>query len=147
MDRFKLYQTWLLIVSICIAAFGLVLAVFPQSGLMNTLLNNHINPVFFGDTVIPETMIPFQAWAYGVLGATVAGWGIFMVFVVQVPFRGQQRWAWLCLAVSFTLWFIVDTSISAYYHVYFNVWFNTALYLAVVVPLAVTYKYFMIRTG
>ena len=142
MTKFTFFRLWLFVVSIGIAVFGLVLALFPQSWLMDFLLNSSIDPVFWGDGIAPQASVTFQAWAYGVLGATISGWGVLMAFVIHMPFKARRRWAWTALAVSSALWYIVDTSLSAFYGVNYNVWFNTALLILVAVPLAFTYNNF-----
>ncbi len=142
MRSFSFWSMWLLIVSIYIAVFGLVLAFFNQSQLMDFIFNRQINPVFWPGAGIPEKAALFQAWIYGVLGATVLGWGILMAFLVYYPFKAREKWAWNSLAVSITVWFIADTTISSFYSATFNVVFNTILLLLVVVPLLFTRKYF-----
>ncbi|GBE57691.1 hypothetical protein BMS3Abin01_00612 [bacterium BMS3Abin01] len=139
---FNFWQKWLLAVGIYLVAFGLVLAFFNQSRLMDVIFNQQIDPVFWGGNSIPENAADFQAWIYGVLGATVAGWGVFLAFLAHYPFRAREKWAWNCIAIGIGGWFVVDTAISAYYHVTFNVAFNAALLLLVGLPLLFTRKDF-----
>ena len=137
---FAFWQRWLFSVAILIVLFGLSLSFFSQSTAFDILFNNQINPVFWNNHLAPENVIAFQRWIYGVLGATVSGWGVFLAFLSRYPFKSRQRWAWNCIALGLTLWFLVDTAISIIYKVYFNALFNLALYLAGVLPLAFTYK-------
>ncbi len=102
MKNFSFWQKWLLIVSIYLVVFGLVLAFFSQTQLMDFVFNNQINPVFWHDEGIPKDTVPFQAWIYGVLGATVSGWGVLMVFLVHYPFKAREKWAWNCIAAAIT---------------------------------------------
>lgn len=139
---FNFWQKCLLIVSICLVIFGLTMAFFSQSQLMDAAFNNQINPVFWQAEGIPENAALFQAWTYGVLGARVSGWGIFMAFLIFHPFQTRERWVWNCLAASITIWFVTDTAISACYQVTFNVVFNTVLLLLIGIPLLFTKKYF-----
>ena len=69
----------------------------------------------------------FQRFVYGVLGMTVAGWGVFFIYVARYPFRRRERWAWTCIFAGITLWFIPDTAISAYFGVYVNVALNVTI--------------------
>ena len=142
MQNFRFWQIWLLVVSLYLAVFGLVLAFFNQSSLMNVLFNDHINPVFWQGEIAPENMAAFQAWIYGVLGATVSGWGIAMAFLAQVPFKAREKWAWNAFAASLTIWFVADTLLSAMHGVAFNVGFNVALLLLLGLPLVFTKKHF-----
>jgi len=142
MITFRFWHRWLLGVSLYIVAFGFVLAVFPQSPLIDWCINAQVDPVFWQTAAMPEVAARFQAWVYGVLGATVAGWGVLMTFIVRIPFKRREPWAWKGLAGSFAVWYLIDTSLSAVYGVFFNVLFNTVLLLLVAVPLAFTRRAF-----
>jgi len=128
------------------AIFGLVLAFFNQTALFDLIFNNQVNPVFWGVKNVPETVGSFQAWIYGVLGATVSGWGIFMAFIAHYPFKERRRWAWNCMATGFTLWFLADTAISLTFNVQFNAIFNIVLFVALGTPLLFTRKKFKYET-
>ncbi|NIA30461.1 MAG: hypothetical protein GWP06_11195, partial [Actinobacteria bacterium] len=99
-------------------------------------------PMFWPGEIAPESAAMFQAWIYGVLGATVSGWGIALAFLVHYPFKAREKWAWNCLALSLTIWFVSDTAISAFYQVTFNVAFNIVLFLFMALPLLFTRKWF-----
>jgi hypothetical protein len=99
MDTFKLWQTWLFVVSLAITVFGIVLAFFNQTAVFDLLFNNHINPAFWAATPISPDVKLFQQWIYGVLGAMCIGWGVFMAFVAHHPFRAKEKWAWNCFAL------------------------------------------------
>ena len=131
-DRWLLFVGWLLVV------FGLLLGFLNQTQLFDAAFNRQINPVFWADGSPAESIELFQAWIYGVLGFTVSGWGVFMVFVARYPFRNRERWARNCVFVGITLWYITDTSISLYFGVTFNAIFNTALAGLVYAPLIAT---------
>jgi len=139
---FNFLQKWLLFVSAYLVLFGMVLAFFNQSALMDMIFNNQIDPVFWQEDDIPAGVVSFQSFIYGVLGATVSGWGLCMAFLVAHPFKARERWAWNCLAASMAVWFVADTALSALHHVTFNVLFNAVLLLLIGLPLAFTRKYF-----
>jgi hypothetical protein len=137
MDRFIFWQRWLLVLSLMIVAFGVFMALFNQSPIFD-LFNNQINPVFWGDTPVPDGYAQFKGWVYGVLGATMAGWGLMLLFIVQNPFKLREKWAWNAIAVSLGFWYLLDTAISLYFGVYFNAIFNTLLLGLVFPPLTGT---------
>lgn len=143
MSSFNFWQKWLFYVGIYLAVFGLVLAFFNQTYVMNFVFNNQINSVFWSSNEIPESAFPFQSWIYGVLGATVSGWGIFIAFLAYYPFKAREKWAWNCIATGIAIWFISDTSISAFYDVTFNVVFNVVLLIFIGLPLLFTRKFFV----
>jgi hypothetical protein len=138
MRDFSFWVRWLVVVGWILIGFGFALAFLNRTWLFDVAFNRRIDPAFWPGGAAPAELESFQAWIYGVLGATVAGWGIFVVLLSKNPLKNRERWAWTCLFFGFTLWFIVDTSISAYFGVYFNVVFNCALAALVYVPLAAT---------
>ena len=134
----RLWDTWMLAVGWILVVFGILLAFANQTWLFDVVFNNQVNTVFWSSPVAPESVVPFQRFIYGVLGMTVAGWGVFFIYVARYPFRRRERWAWTCIFAGITLWFIPDTAISAYYGVYVNVTLNITIALLVYVPLIAT---------
>jgi hypothetical protein len=137
MIGFSFWQRWLLAVSAIVVVFGLALAFLNQTPLFDVLFNNQIDPAFWGGEEPPPESAEFQRWIYGVLGATVAGWGVAMAFIVGYPFRRRERWAWYCLVTGLLVWYVPDTVLSLVYAP-FNAAFNTLLLVAVGLPLAFT---------
>ena len=141
MAGFVLWQKWLLIVGVIIAIFGVMLALFSQTVLF-AFFNQQINPIFWGTVDLPANAQAFQPWIYGVLGAVMAGWGIFTTFIVHYPFKRKEKWAWTCLASGVLAWFVIDTFISLSFKVYFNAAFNAVLLIGIMLPLVFSRKYF-----
>lgn len=139
MNHFKFWQRWLFIVSLGITGFGLFMAVFNQTALFD-LFNRQIDPAFWDTASPPQGVADFQSWLFGVWGATIAGWGIFLAFIAYNPFKQRQKWAWNCLSIGLSVWFVLDTWISWKFEVHFNVFFNTFVALAVGLPLIFTRK-------
>jgi hypothetical protein len=106
------------------------------------LFNRQIDPAFWGANAVESATRQFQQWLYGVWGATIAGWGISMTCIARYPFRKKERWAWNCLVFGLLVWFVLDTSLSVFYKVYFNAAFNTTLLILAGLPLAFTRKEF-----
>lgn len=139
MYRFTFWQRWLFIVSLAITIFGLFMALFSQAPLFD-IFSRQINPAFFAEAPNLPGLNSFQAWLYGVWGATIAGWGLFLVFITGNAFKKREKWAWNCLAVGLGAWFLLDTWLSWRFGVVFNVIFNIAVLLAAGIPLAFTRK-------
>lgn len=131
------WQKWLFVAGLLIIVFGLVMALMNGTALFEPF-NQQIDPIFWESGAIPSQARTFQAWIYGVSGAIVTGWGIFLAFIARHPFRERKRWAWTCLLIGLSVWYLVDTSIS----LAAGVIFNTLLLLLVVVPLIFTWKAF-----
>jgi hypothetical protein len=141
MNSFSFWQRWLFFIGLLVAAFGMLLAFFSGTFLFE-LFDQQITPVFWGTVDIPGSAREFQRWVYGVLGATMAGWGVFLAFIAHHPFKRKEKWAWNCILAGLLVWFVIDTAISLNFKVYFNAAFNTALFVAVVLPLGFSRKYF-----
>lgn len=138
MTRFLFWQRWLLLAGLTLTAFGLALAFFSQTWLFDALFNNQVNPVFWSAAAVSPATQRFQAWAYGVLGATIAGWGIVTAFLARYPFRNKEPWAWTAIALAISVWFITDTGLSVWFGVTFNAVFNILVLLLVLLPLNFT---------
>ncbi|MFQ5399613.1 MAG: hypothetical protein ACE5E7_08455 [Anaerolineae bacterium] len=127
--------------SLIIIVFGVFMALLNGTALFDWF-NNQIDPVFWEDTAVPDNAQTFQRFIYGVLGATVAGWGVFLAFIAYCPFRQKEKWAWNCVLAGLLLWFLIDTPISLYFQVAFNAAFNTLLLVSAILPLAFTRRFF-----
>jgi hypothetical protein len=145
MKTFTFWQRWLFMMSVVLVVMGLFIALLNQTALFALLFNRQIDPVFWGAAPLDPAVVTFQGWVYGVLGATVAGWGVSMAFIARYPFAARQPWAWQSIAWALGLWYVIDTAISATNGVYFNVAFNSLLLLAIALPLFFTRKAFFAR--
>ena len=142
MESFNFWQKWLLIFGIYLSAFGIVLTFFSNTEVMNFIFNNHIDPLFWGNDTLQQDIINFRSWIYGVLGATISGWGVSIAFIAHYPFREKQKWAWNCIFIGAMVWFLLDTIITIKYKVGFNLFFNSLLLIFMLVPLVFTYNHF-----
>ena len=141
MNTFTFWQRWLFLAGVVITLFGVFMALFNDTAVFQ-VFNHQIDPVFWGEQSPPDQAVFFRRWIYGVLGATIAGWGVFVAFVAHYPFRWRHKWAWMCVAFGVGFWYVLDTAISAYYGVAFNAIFNTLLLLIVAPPLIFSKKWF-----
>jgi hypothetical protein len=116
------------------------LALFNQSKVADWMVNQYVDRAFF--TQMPAEATAFQAWIYGVLGATMLGWGVAVVGLVRVPFARREAWSWNTLVAALALWFVLDTSLSAWHGVMPNVGINTAFAVVLGLPLAMTRRAF-----
>ena len=135
MRDFLFWQRWLIAVAVLIAVFGVSIALLNETELFD-LFSDQINPVFWDTKSVDTNAHDFQHWVYGVLGATVAGWGVFLAFVAHYPFKRKEPWAWNCVAAGMAVWFVVDSYISLSVGNYFNeLAVNVPLLVLVMLPL------------
>jgi hypothetical protein len=142
-DRFLLCQRWLLILGGIIVVFGVALAFLYSTPLFD-IFRTQIDPVFWRSGELTAGTASFQQWIYGVLGATMAGWGVCIAFIAAIPFKRKEKWAWNCVALAVSLWFVIDTFLSWRFDAQFNVIFNVLIFLAAMLPLLLSRKYFLI---
>lgn len=146
-EKFIFWQKWLLLINGYLVFLGIVIAFFNQSSIFEFFFNSQINPVFWSEGAVPLQANLFLQWIYGVLGATIAGWGIVMTYITLFPFKNREKWSWNCLLTASTIWFIVDSYLSFKYNVHFNLLFNCLIYFLFLPPLLFTRKYFKNNTG
>ncbi len=108
-------------------------------------INEPTNEVFFG-TASPDAAIrKYQIFVAGLIGATIAGWGVFMLFVARHGFARRERWAWICFAFGIDIWFVIDTAVAILYGTITHVGFNVVMLVLAAIPLAATWREFFGR--
>jgi uncharacterized membrane protein (UPF0136 family) len=137
MKHFGVWSSWLFILGLVIVALGLAMSL-----LGSTPAFNLVEPVFWGAQAQPAQALAFRGWIYGVTGATMAGWGVFVAFVALRAFARRERWAWYCTAIGVLVWYIPDTAMSLRFGVAINVVINSILLVGVALPLIFTRKAF-----
>ncbi|UCD63859.1 MAG: hypothetical protein JSW34_00075 [Candidatus Zixiibacteriota bacterium] len=142
MKSFSFWQKWLFVVGLFLCALGVVLAFASDSSLTDFVFNDRIDPVFWENGAPSEDGLIFRGWIYGVLGSVILSWGVLIAFIAYHPFKRKERWASNCILLATLIWFIPDTVISASYGVGFNVVFNTALLIVIILPWLLTRGHF-----
>ncbi|MBI5960690.1 MAG: hypothetical protein HY866_18270 [Chloroflexi bacterium] len=135
MRDFDFWQRWLVSISLLIVVFGVMMAVLGGTAAFD-IIDNQINTVYWDVEGLDSDTEEFQQWVYGVMGATMAGWGVMMSLVARVPFQRKERWAWRATAYSVGLWFLIDSYVSLSTANYFNeLAVNVPLLVLIVLPL------------
>jgi hypothetical protein len=138
--RFDFWRKWLLAVCAIVILFGLVMALLSWTPLFS-IFNGLVDNVFWpGDK--PAAIDQYRLWVHGMLGATMAGWGITLAYIVLNPFAKREKWSWNAIAAGLAVWFFIDTFLSAYTGAWFNVGVNVLLIVLAGIPLLMTWKSF-----
>lgn len=137
-DSFQFWWRWLTAVTIGVVLFGLVLVVAP--GFTRQLFGLLIFADAGGIDALGVPAAAYITLVHGVLGSTMFGWGIALLFIVLGPFRKTSYPAWLTLAVSLGAWFIPDTVLSLLTGFWQNAILNAVLVLLFAIPLGATYR-------
>jgi hypothetical protein len=130
------WYTWLKVAAVIVVLFGAVLSLYIliiDRGL--EVLNKHISNTFRLSPQFMIDMTSVQGWMIGIIGATTAGWGITLLYLILVPLKRKEKWAWNAIMISLLIWFSLDTFISSYYGATFNIFLNIAFALQFVAPL------------
>lgn len=141
MDRFDFYRKWLVALEVLLVVFGVAMALGSGTPLLRPLLGL-VDPAFWPHGSVEPATADFRAWVYGVWGATIAGWGVAVVFVASQAFARREAWAWHAIALGTAFWFVLDTGISLAHGVVVNAAFNVVVVALVAVPLAGTRRSF-----
>lgn len=130
----KFWLGWLKITMWLIVIVGALLALFSDY-LFADFLNLKINSIFFkGEPPMLQVEL-LKKWLFGISGAVMMGWGLSMLYVVSIPFKQREQWAWRCIFYPVLVWYIIDSAVSVYFGVGFNVIINSVLFLQIVAPL------------
>ncbi|MBC8341435.1 MAG: hypothetical protein H8E63_07220 [Proteobacteria bacterium] len=135
--HFEFWCRWLLGASAFFVGFGVVAAIAPHSGLFDLWIGEIDNHFFAGE--IGASALEMRGFLMGPLGATISGSYLLQVFVIAVPFRNREAWAWHAVLWSTLLWFVVDSTMSAVHGAYFNIYLINLMPLILFgIPLAAT---------
>ena len=141
MQKFMFWQRWLVVSGMAVVLFGIFMALLNWTELMQQI-DKEVDPVFWGNIADNEGTVKFKQWIYGAWGSTIAGWGIIIAFVAAVPFKRKEKWAHASISAGLIVWYLLDTGISYYHQVYFNVALNTAFLIILGIPLLATAREF-----
>ena len=93
------------------------------------------------DAAYGERTDAYRQWVMALLGGTIASWAVAMLWVVAIPMRRREPWAWWAIVTSALAWFFVDTAISFRHGVDVNVLFNLLALAMIALPLALTWPW------
>jgi hypothetical protein len=137
---FEFFRLWLIVVAGGMTMGGVLMALLAGTRVFAGM-NRLIDPAFWKDA--PDGAVrKYQAWIFGVLGGTMAGWGLTVALVVANAFSTRQAWVWWSVTLGTGLWYVLDTGQSLRYRVFANALINTIVLLALAIPLASTFGEF-----
>jgi len=138
---FESWRRWILFGSVFFTIFGVVAAVAPHSVVFEIWING-VDRVFFEGRIPPQARA-MRGFLMGPLGGTIAGSYLMQTFIVAVPFKRRESWAWHAMVWPMLLWFCVDSTVSALHGAYFNIYLiNLVPLLVFGVPLVATRSMF-----
>ena len=133
---FEVCRIWLVVLGVGLAAGGTVMVIVAGLPALRPLLR--LLDRGFWPVGPDHTTRRFEAWAYSVTFATMAGWGVCVAFLAAAGFPTRQIWVWWAVAASLVLWYPLDTVRSVLHRVWINAALNTVVLIVAAVPLALT---------
>jgi hypothetical protein len=140
--NFIFWKNWMLVVNMITILIGILIAIAGNSFIFEPH-NQGTRELFFEGNSMPKEMLYLKNWLFGIIGATLAGFHLLIVFITQFAFAKKEKWARNAIASALVLWFVVDSSISIYYGAYFNLyWINFPSITLLFLPLLFTWCHF-----
>ena len=138
--RFVFWWRWLVVATGAVLFFGLGMVVLP--GPTQQLFNFIYLSSPHGNAIFGEAAVDYIKFVSAVLGATIFGWSIALLYVLFGSFRRGQIEGWRTITFSVGAWFIPDTAFSLWSGFWQNAVLNTILLCLFAVPLAATFGKF-----
>jgi hypothetical protein len=139
------YEFWrrFLILSNCgIVVLGLLVA-FAGDSFFFELHNAGTRAVFFDGESLPENSHRLKGWLFGIIGGTIVGFHVLMIFIALFPMKQNERWAYVAMWCGLLSWFTVDSIVSIYFGALYNVYLINLVALVLIgLPLAMLYPGF-----
>ncbi|MCB0707289.1 MAG: hypothetical protein KDC34_18360 [Saprospiraceae bacterium] len=141
-DNFLFWQKWLTYANVMTVCVGLLVA-FGGNSFLFKLHNNYSQELFFNGQDFSPELLFFKNWLFGIIGGTIVGFHLLMIFISENAFKKKEPWAYIALWVGLLSWFIIDSSISIYYGAIYNVvLINLVALVLIAVPLLMCRKEF-----
>jgi len=142
MDRFTFWQKWLTWANAIAVIAGLVIAFFGNSTLFE-IHNSASERIYFEGNEMTGGLLNFKNFLFGIIGGTIAGFHLLIIFISEYAFKKKEKWAYLAIWSAMLLWFLIDSGLSIYYGAIFNVlYINIGSMLLIILPLIFTMKDF-----
>jgi hypothetical protein len=120
-DRFEFWRKCLLWANIMTIGVGLVVA-FAGNSLVLSPHNHATQELFFNGTPMDVNVLKFKNWLFGIIGGTIVGFHVLMVFIINHSFKNREVWAYRAMWWGLLSWFVIDSGISFYYKAYHNIY-------------------------
>lgn len=78
----------------------------------------------------------------GILGPSIASWGVLFLFLVQHAYRTGFSSAWFTMIIAIVVWSLYDMALSIIAGVYLNVLIDIFVMALLLVPLIMTKSHF-----
>jgi len=90
---------------------------------------------FFGLRILPVERGTLLPWESAIYGAIMMGWGATLLLVGRIAFRRKDSELMKTLVCGLVVWLVVEGAFSIYFKVWFNVGVDVAVLALFSVPL------------
>ncbi len=133
---FEFWRKWLVWANVLTAGVGLLVA-FAGNSIFFDLHNAGTREVFFGGAPFSPEVLRFKNWLFGIIGGTIVGFHVLMIFIAEYPFRARARWAYGAMWAGLLSWFCIDSAVTTFYGAYHNLYLINIVALVLIgLPLA-----------
>lgn len=140
--RFRFWQKWLTWANLITVGVGLLCA-FAGNSIFFDLHNAQTKEVFFAGEEFSSEVLALKNWLFGIIGGTIVGFHILMIFISENAFRKKERWAYRAMWFGMLSWFIIDSGICVYYGAIHNiVLINVVALVLIGLPLMMVRRVF-----
>jgi hypothetical protein len=138
---FHLLWCWLMAVVGLSFLMALTLILQPATSLYAEY-NATYARAFWGQATLPPEALRQHQFTMGVVGAGVIGWIVSLAWILAVPFRRRERWAfWSCVS-AIGIWVLLDVAICLWFAVWGDLVFVSAAAAGFAVPLVLSARFF-----
>ena len=130
-NRMKIIKKFLQLIACLHIVGGIVLPFLVETSVFNVYLQ-HLEHAFNLENKGPGAEIRFLV---GLLGPTIASWGILFLFAINTGFSNPNPRAWWFIIIACTVWAPYDSWISQTHGVYLNAIFNCIVYVCIMIPM------------
>lgn len=140
--HFIFWTRWLFWANVMAVGVGILCAFFGNSWVFG-FHNTGTQVVFFKGIPYTPEVLQLKNWLFGIIGGTIVGFHVLMLFIIHYAFRQQQTWAYMALWAGLLSWFVIDSGITAYYGAWHNLFgINLVALILIGLPLLATKNYF-----
>jgi len=141
-SNFNFWQKWLTYANVATVVVGLLVA-FAGNSIFFELHNDATREVFINGAEFSPEMLELKNWLFGIIGGTIVGFHILMIFISENSFKRKERWSYMAMWAGMLSWFVIDSGLSLFYgavHNFFQI--NLVAIILIGLPLIMTRKHF-----
>lgn len=137
-SSFTFWQKWLTYANVVTIIVGLLVA-FAGDSFVFQLHNEGTQDVFFNGHALEPDVLQLKKWLFGIIGGTIVGFHVLMVFISENAFKNKELWAYRAMWFGLLTWFCIDSAISMSYGAIHNViMINLVALFIIGLPLVMT---------